>query len=89
MSMILRSALQRFFLTLKKGHKPETFVVLKNMTLFDISLPSITLSAIEVQVSPIPEGFSVKLSFERGYHLSIERMRKDTFSVKNVRAIFV
>ena len=30
------------------------------MTLFDISLPRITLSAIEVQVSRIPDGFSVK-----------------------------
>ena len=26
MSMILRGTVQRFFLTLKKGHKPETFV---------------------------------------------------------------
>ena len=33
------------FLTLKKGHKPETFVFFKkHLTLFDISLPNITSS---------------------------------------------
>ena len=35
-----------FFLTLTKGHNPETSVFGKHLTLFDISLPSITLSAI-------------------------------------------
>ena len=48
------------FLTLKKGHKPETFVLFKKyLTLLGISLPSITLSVIEVQVSRTPDGFSV------------------------------
>ena len=58
-----------FFLTLKKDHKPETFVFVffflkkKRLTLFDISLLNISSSAIEVQVSRIPDGFSVKHSF--------------------------
>ena len=34
----------------------------KNLTLFDIFLPSITWSAVEVQVSHIPDSFSVKHS---------------------------
>ena len=33
-SMILRSTVQRFFLTLKKGHKPETFVFFENIRHF-------------------------------------------------------
>ena len=34
----------------------------KHLTLFDISLPNITSSAIQVQVSHIPDGFSVQHS---------------------------
>ena len=41
-----------FFLTLQKGHKSETFAFKKKKT-------NITLSAMEVQVSRIPNGFSV------------------------------
>ena len=42
MSMILSSTVQRFFLALKKGHMPKTFVFFfKHLTLVDISLPSI------------------------------------------------
>ena len=52
------------FLTLKKGHKPETFVFFKKyLTLLGISLPSITLSAIEVQVSRIPTVFPFNVHF--------------------------
>ena len=43
-----------FFLTLQKGHKSETFVFQKKK-----KKASITLSAIEVQVSRIPDAFSV------------------------------
>ena len=39
-----------FSLTLKKGHKPETFLFFENIWLFDISLRSITLSATAIKV---------------------------------------
>ena len=56
-----------FFFTVKKARKPETFVFLcvffKHLTLFAISLPNISSSAIEVQVSRISDGFSVEHSF--------------------------
>ena len=52
-----------FFFTVKKARKPETFVFFcvcvffKHLTLFAISLPNISSSAIEVQVSRISDGF--------------------------------
>ena len=57
-----------FFFTVKKARKPETFVFFvcvffKHLTLFAISLPNISSSAIEVQVSRISDGFSVEHSF--------------------------
>ena len=48
MSTVLRSTVQRFFLTLKKGHKPETFVFFKKkIDTFRYSLLNITSSAIQ------------------------------------------
>ena len=47
MSTVLRNTVQRFFLTLKKGHKPETFVFFKKIDTFRYSLPNITSSAIQ------------------------------------------
>ena len=61
-SVVLLSTVQRFFRTLKKGHKPETFLFFlkKYLTLFDFFffLPNITLSTFGAQVSRIPDGFS-------------------------------
>ena len=48
MSIVLRSTVQRFFLTLMKGHKPETFVFFKKkIDTFWYFLPNITSSAIQ------------------------------------------
>ena len=60
--VVLLSTVQRFLRTLKKGHKPETFLFFlkKYLTLFDFFffLPNITLSTFGARVSRIPDGFS-------------------------------